>query len=398
VPHVKQEAKNRKAGDEEMLRKKLEARKRKKEAQVLKKQEEELAQAEREAEKSGQSLEEFMQSKMKAAGFAELREMVLAGRYDEAVMLLRRQHEQETRDMRGAHARETAMTMAPLEQEMAERAKSAFPDLLPPGPNVAEIEEKLNAKHKTMLADLEKRHRDELDALQSGIEMPGPSEAHEADVTRTVEEEKATRADKLKSKAEELKAKMEAELRKMEEDLEEQLRQEREEYELKKKELSMRAATQRQQLEEESEPRTGTAGSNGREEQTPDSLIQQHEEEKAAHATAVREQEQIQRRLLEEKIAFRKKQKDTKMAKDMSRKFREAVMNQDFLGSMANVNKADLAPQEREQVRAPHVAPHLDLHRGAVGRMPWLCATPNPATRTQRQLTAPRLLSLFGAD
>ena len=351
---MKQEAKNRKAGDEEMLRKKLEARKRKKEAQVLKKQEEELAQAEREAEKSGQSLEEFMQSKMKAAGFAELREMVLAGRYDEAVMLLRRQHEQEMRDMRGTHARETAMTMAPLEQEMAERAKSAFPELLPPGPNVAEIEEKLNAKHKKMLADLEKRHRDELDALQSGIEMPGPSEAQEADVTRMVEEEKATRADKLKSKAEELKAKMEAELRKMEEDLEEQLRQEREEYELKRKELSMRAATRRQQLEEESEPRTGTAGSNGREEQTPDSLMQQHEEEKAAHATAVREQEQIQRRLLEEKIAFRKKQKDTKMAKDMSRKFREAVMNQDFLGSMANVNKADLAPQEREQVRAPN--------------------------------------------
>ena len=369
VPHVKQEAKTRKAGDEEMLRQKLEARKRKKEAQVIKKQQEEL----REAEKSGQSLGEFMQSKLKAAGFAELREMVLAGRYDEAVMLLRRQHEQEMRDQRGAHARETAMTMGPLEQEMAERAKSAFPDLLPPGPNVAEIEEKLNAKHKTMLADLEKRHRDELDALQSGIEMPDTSEAQEADVARKVEEEKAERADKLKSKAEELKAKMEAELRKMEEELEEQLRQEREEYDLKRKELSTRAATRRQKLEEESEPRTGTSGSSGRE-QTPDSLMQQHGEEKAAHASAVREQEKIQRRLLEEKIAFRKKQKDAKIAKDMSRKFREAVMNQDFLGSMANVNQADLAPQEREEVRAPPS-----------------CATPRSSSGRRRQHVCVRL-------
>jgi hypothetical protein len=102
--------------------------------------------------------------------------------------------------------------------------------------------------------------------------------------------------------------------------------------------------------------------------------MQQHGEEKAAHASAVREQEKIQRRLLEEKIAFRKKQKDAKIAKDMSRKFREAVMNQDFLGSMANVNQADLAPQEREEVRAPPS-----------------CATPRSSSGRRRQHVCVRL-------
>ena len=326
-----QDEKARKAADEEMLRKKLEARKRKKQAQVLKKQQEELSQA----AQSGQNLGEEMKRKMKASAFAEMRQMVLDGKYEEAVMLLRKQHEQEVRDMRGAHSRETASTMAAL----------------PEGVNAAEAEETLDAKHKQMLANLEKQHHDELDALESGAEMPGAVE----DVQRSIEQEKAERASKLKGEAEALKAKMEAELQQMEEELEEQMRKEREEFDLKRKELATRAATRRQQLEESEADALMIGGrvSSGGRAQTPGSLMQQHQEDRASHATAVKEQEQVQKRLLEEKIAARKTQKDAKMGREMSRKFRDAVMNQDLNVSLRNVKQADLTPQEQEEVRGP---------------------------------------------
>ena len=188
-----QEAKNRKSADEEILRKKLEARKRKKQAQVRQRQREELSQA----EKSGHDLEEVMSRKKKASAFAELRSMVADGKIEEAVGLLRTMHEQEMVEMRARQTREFSREMVSL----------------PADADTAEAEAQLSANQKTELAALETQQEQEVMALQEGSKLPFDEPE---DKVRKAEEEKAKRAEKIMLHAQQVKAQMDAELQRME--------------------------------------------------------------------------------------------------------------------------------------------------------------------------------------
>jgi hypothetical protein len=229
IQAMQERASLEKVRQEQLLQEKLAKKRAKKQAELQRKQEEQL------------------QKKM-LEDMEQINAQMDQARYDEAMMQLRRQHEQEMRDMLEAHTRETASTMEPLEQEMAARAKSVMPELLPPAPNVAEIEEKLNAKHKKMRADLEKRHRDELDALQS---MDPSSVAGEAALQETLqedeEEQEGRNAAAAKAAAAEFTKKLEAEKAKFEEEI----RAAVEAQETHKRELLAKQEEERRRLEEE---------------------------------------------------------------------------------------------------------------------------------------------------
>ena len=107
---MEQEVHRKKMSDEEVLRQKLEARKKKKQAHVQKKQEEELSRA----EKKGQDLSGEIKKQMKAKAFAELRKMVLDGKYPEALAVLRQTQEQETKEMLAHQSKEFVTEMAAL--------------------------------------------------------------------------------------------------------------------------------------------------------------------------------------------------------------------------------------------------------------------------------------------
>lgn len=188
-----QEAKSRKAADEELLRQKLEARKRKKQAQVQQRQREELLQA----EKSGQELTEAMSRRKKASAFAELRSMVADGKIEEAVGLLRATHEQEMIEMRARQTRDFSRAMVSLSA----------------GADTAEAEAKLSDDQKGELAALEMQQGQEVVALQEGSKLPFDEPE---DQERKAEEEKAARAQQIMLHAQQVKAQMEEELQRME--------------------------------------------------------------------------------------------------------------------------------------------------------------------------------------
>jgi len=228
MKQMEQEEKTRKASDDDMLRLKLAARKKKKQAQQDKKQKEELSNA----EASRHDLSEGMKEKIKAKAFADLRQMVLDGKDQEAKALLRQSHDHEDIEMRAGHTREFVNAMAAL----------------PDGADSTATEKAIQDKQRRELADLHEQQHAEAKALENGADMPT---VNPEVVAKKLEVDREQKTAKLKNDAGDLRAKMDEELQKMEKELEDQLRKEREEFDLKRQQLSSRAAISRQKMQEE---------------------------------------------------------------------------------------------------------------------------------------------------
>jgi len=309
MKQMEQDEKTRKASDDDLLRLKLAARKKKKQSQQQRKQKEELSNA----EVSGHDLSEGMKTRMKATAFAELRQMALDGKDQEAKALLRQSHEHEDIEMRAGHTREFVSVMAAL----------------PDGADSAAAELALQEKQHAELAELHHQQQREAKALETGADMPT---VNPEVVAKKLETEKEQKAAKLKNDASELRAKMREELQKMEQELEDQLLKEREEFDLKRQQLSTRAATRRQQMHEDAAssaietPRDRVDSRGGIQQQTKEEILEQHETERTAHATALQEQENLQSVQLQKKIAERRKVKDAGLHSEMTLKFNKDAL------------------------------------------------------------------------
>jgi len=149
--------------------------------------------------------------------------------------------------------------------------------------------------------------------------------------------------------AQQVKAQMDAELQRMEEELEEQLRKEREEYDLKRLEISTRAAARRQQMGQDSlDIPLDRRNTPSRREQTPEvqDLFEEHEQNKRLHAMAVSQQERAQREELEKRLRARKSTK----SKEFVKKFKKDVLENGMPASCSDLRGMDLSAEERAQV------------------------------------------------
>ena len=305
---------------------------------------------------------EVLSRKKKALAFAELRSMVADGKIEEAVGLLRTTHEQEMIEMRARQTREFSREMVSL----------------PAGADTAEAEAQLSVKQKTELAALETQQEQEVVALQEGSKLPFDEPE---DTVRKAEEEKAKRAEQIMLHAQQVKAQMDEELQRMEaqilkrtsiecfcckssraltcenfwqEELEEQLRKEREEYDLKRLELSTRAAERRQQMGQDaldmSPERLNTPSRRG---QTAEEIFEEHKQNKRLHAMAVSQQERAQREELEKRLLARKRKK----SKEFVAKFKQDVLENGMPASCSDLRGMDLSAEERAQVCGARLRP-----------------------------------------
>ena len=321
---VQPEVKTCKDSEDDMLRQKLEARKKKKQALQKRKQQEEV----NEAALAGGDAEAEVKKRVKAAALQELQQMVLTGDLQGAVRLLRQAHEKEVSELRTAHSRELASKMAGL----------------PDGADAADAERSIQAQHEAELANLATHQQRELKALEMGTAVEDESAEAEAAKLQAEKEEKMK---KITQDAEKLKAKYAEELQQMEAELEEQMQRERELFDAKRKELGTRAMQRRQKMAEE-EMALSVHEETG--EQTKEQILEQHESDKAAYLTSLREQEALQSAELQRKLAERKISIDARRHKEIQEKFQEDVQFRGIQQHLEDLDRAGLSADERQAV------------------------------------------------
>lgn len=330
---LEQEEMAKKKSMDDELEAKLRARRDKKKKQQEKKQKEEMAEMESKQKSKEEEFKKKREATEGSSKLAYLKKLVSEGDEDQAVLLLKKQQQNELDDLRAAHSADSARELAMLEDESQSEAKEA----------------ELKVKHDKEVAELKKTHANEereLLGLAPEVDAPETEGFSMEDIKEQLDREKQERMAGLTAKQAEFekkeRAKMEAELKRMEEDLkkrEEELDRQRVEemqaLEQKRSELESRAKERRAQMEKEMLAH-GPAGQ-GSAAQTQEDVQRQYEAEAETLSAALNIERERQDTVLKEKLERRRQQKlDEVRAATENRiqenvtKMREGVMLSDL--------------------------------------------------------------------